>query len=96
MAMSTALKMQLDHVIGPGGAAEIVALINSGTAVQPSTRNALEHVVDGIGEASAFITRATSHTGPALSVATMNRLEHELGGRGNAEELNTLVTGGGA
>jgi hypothetical protein len=91
--MSTALKANLDTAFGNGGAAKVLAAINSShTAFDGPTRATLAKILDGIGEATAFETACTSNA--AMSIAAFNRLEHELKGRGNCEELELCILDG--
>jgi hypothetical protein len=92
VVLSDSLKRQLDTTFGAGGATKFINLITSSTALDGPTKWYLDNILDGIGEASAFVTNCTAHTAP--SVAAMTRLEHELNGRGLAEEFRTAILDG--
>lgn len=96
--MTPALKTHLDKLMGMGGAAKLILLINSGhTALDGPTQWSVEKMLDGIGEAKAFTDACAANTASAtlqLRTAMMNRLEHELGGRGNADELLLCIADG--
>jgi len=79
MALSTSTKAALDTVLGPRGAAKLVALNASGTALDGPTRDKLAHILGGIGEATAFETLLSSANGAVVfTVAQMQRLSHAL------------------
>ena len=96
--MTTALKAVLDSELGSGGAAKVIAAINSThTAFDANFRHFLSCFLGGIGEAIAFETACTSNTASATLQGRawlMNRLEHRLRGRGNAEELVLCIADG--
>ena len=94
MALNNDTLEQLDTYLGNGGAAKIVALINSGTALDCETRARLAAMLGGIGEATAFESGANS--AGTMSVAMMNHMERMLHGRGAAEDIKTAVTNSAA
>ena len=88
MALNTSTKAALDKVLGPGGAAKLIALNASGTALDGPTRNQLAHVMGGIGEATAFEALLSGANGAVtFTVANMQRLNHALRGFGGVVDL---------
>lgn len=94
MALATDTKAALDTALGDGGAAKIVALINSATALDGPTRALLAQRLHGIGEATSFETIAST-TG-TLTIAQKQMLTLILNGAGKVADLQTAITGGSA
>ncbi len=98
LTMSTALKAYLDTELENGGAAVVLAAINSThTAFDGPTRAKLAKMLGSIGSASDFETACTSNTAAATVrgyTTICNRLEKKLGGRGNLEELVLCIADG--
>lgn len=96
--MTPVLKSFIDKALGTGGAAKLLALINSThTALDIPTQAAVEKLCDGVGEAKALTDACAANTAAAtvqIKTAIMNRLEKKLGGRGNAEELVLCIADG--
>lgn len=98
VTLTTHLKGHLDSMIGPGGASNLKALINSGhTALDAVARSRLEQILGSVGEAKAFTDACAANTAAATLRARsgmMNALEHHLHGRGHAEELILAIADG--
>ncbi len=88
MALATSTKAALDTVLGPGGAAKLIALNASGTALDGPTRARLAIVLGGIGEATAFEALLSGANGAVVfTVADMQRLNNALHGFDGVKDL---------
>ena len=83
MALSTHTKGCLDTMFGAGGAAKMIALNASGTALDGPTRSLLAYFMGGIGEATAFEAAVNGANGAVtISQAATNHLTRHLRGAG--------------